>query len=40
MEIFAVIVGIGISYAIYRKKRQNREEDFEEKNRYKSRNSG
>lgn len=40
MEIFAVIVGIGIGYAIYRKKRQNREEDFEEKNRYKSRNSG
>ncbi len=40
MEILAVIVGIGIVYAIYRKNRQNREEDFEEEGRYKSRNSG
>ena len=28
MEFFAVIIGIGIGYALYRKKRANREEDY------------
>ena len=30
MEIFAVILWVGIGYAIYRKKHQNREDDYEE----------
>lgn len=30
MEIFAVILGVGIGYAIYRKNHKNREDDYEE----------
>ena len=30
MEFFAVIIGIGIGYALYRKKRANREEDYDD----------
>ena len=30
MEFFAVIIGIGIGYALYRKNRANREEDYDD----------
>ena len=30
MEFFAVLIGVGIGYALYRKKRESREEDYEE----------
>ena len=30
MEFLAVIIGIGIGYALYRKKRESRDEDYEE----------
>ena len=30
MEFFAVIIGIGIGYALYRKNRSNREEDYDD----------
>ena len=30
MEFFAVIIGIGIGYALYRKNRTNREEDYDD----------
>ena len=40
MEIFAVIVGIGIGYYLYRKNRQNRIEDNYEEDRYEPSDSG
>lgn len=30
MEFLAVLIGVGIGYALYRKKRESREEDYEE----------
>ena len=42
MEFFAVMIGIGIGYALYRKNRGNREEAFEEdeeETRFESRDS-
>ncbi len=30
MEFFAVLIGVGIGYALYRKKKESREEDYEE----------
>ena len=30
MEFLAVIIGIGIGYALYRKNRANREEDYDD----------
>lgn len=30
MDFFAVLIGVGIGYALYRKKRESREEDYEE----------
>ena len=30
MEFFAVIIGIGIGYALYRKNRANREEEYDD----------
>ena len=40
MEIFVVIVGIGIGYYLYRKNRQNRIEDNYEEDRYEPSDSG
>jgi hypothetical protein len=48
MEFLAVIIGIGIGYALYRKKRESRDEDYEEnyeedygeEARFESRDSG